>query len=200
MFAIVKNGAPEYFAGQFAISAEGIQYPLASLTKTEKEAYGIYEVQHDLAVPATHVKAGQELLFENGAVVLRAIAKPVVVNDVMVKIERDRRLNEDFLFQGVAYQRDDRSLRRITGAATLAGFAVAAGSPVGNLLWHNPEDGVSEFGWIASDNSVTPMDAQTCFAFGQAAASVESDIVFAAKTLREMDPIPADFVDDQWWP
>lgn len=117
-----------------------------------------------------------------------------------IRAERDRRLNLDFEFQGKTYQRDGKSLRRITGASTLAGFAVAVGSPVGNLLWHSPEDGVSEFGWIASDDSITPMDAQTCFAFGQAAAAVESNLVFAAKYLREMDPIPADIADDKHWP
>ena len=114
-----------------------------------------------------------------------------------VNAERDRRLQADFEFQGVMYQRDTVSLARITGAATLAGFAVAAGSPPGNLRWANP---AQDFAWIASDNSITLMDAQTAFAFGQAAAAVETAMVFAAKSLREMDPIPADFADDGYWP
>lgn len=114
-----------------------------------------------------------------------------------IRAERDRRLAADFLFQGVMYQRDPTSLARITGAATLAGFAVAAGSPPGNLRWANANQ---DFSWIASDNSVIPMDAQTAFAFGQAAAAVETAIVFAAKTLRDMDPIPTDFTNDGYWP
>lgn len=117
--------------------------------------------------------------------------------EVAIRVERDRRLNADFEFQGVMYQRDQVSLARITGAATLAGFAVAAGSPAGYLRWANPDE---DFAWIASDNSVVTMDAQTAFAFGQAAAAVETAIVFAAKTLREMDPIPENFTDDEHWP
>lgn len=111
--------------------------------------------------------------------------------------ERDRRLKSDFEFQGKFFQRDEDSLKRITGASVLAGFAIAAGAPVGYLKWANPN---RDFGWIASDNTVVPMDAQTCFAFGSLAAKIESDIVFAAKALREMDPIPEDFTDDVWWP
>lgn len=113
-----------------------------------------------------------------------------------VNRERDRRLAADFEFRGKLYQRDPTSLQRITGAATLAGFAIAAGSQPGNLRWANPE---SDFGWIASDNTITPMDAQTCFAFGQAAAAVETRLIFRAKELRGMDPIPDDYTDDSWW-
>lgn len=114
-----------------------------------------------------------------------------------IRAERDRRLAADFAFQGVMYQRDQVSLARITGAATLAGFAVAGGAQPGDLRWADP---AQDFAWIASDNTVVTMDAYTAFAFGQAAASVETAIVFAAKTLREMDPIPADYTDDLWWP
>ena len=113
-----------------------------------------------------------------------------------VNAERDRRLAADFEFQGKMYQRDPTSLQRITGAATLAGFAIAAGAQPGNLRWANPDQ---NFGWIASDNTITPMDAQTCFAFGQAAAAVETRLIFRAKVLRGMDPIPADYTDDSWW-
>ncbi len=114
-----------------------------------------------------------------------------------IRTERNRRLSADFAFQGVMYQRDQVSLARITGAATLAGFAVGAGAPAGFYRWHN---GPTDFSWIASDNSLTVMDAPACFAFGQEAAAVETRIVFAAKALRDMEPIPADFTDDGYWP
>ncbi|MEO9630962.1 MAG: hypothetical protein ABJG14_11040 [Sulfitobacter sp.] len=109
-----------------------------------------------------------------------------------VEAERNRRLNADFEFGGKMYQRDRTSLQRITGAATLAGFAIANGALAGDLRW---ADSSEDFAWIASDNSVVTMDAQTCFAFGQAAANIETAIIFAAKTLRDMDPIP----DPETW-
>lgn len=124
---------------------------------------------------------------------------PVKKREIMAGIinaERDRRLSGDFLFNGVPFQRDPTSLQRITGAATLAGFAIAQGAQPGDLRWANAD---RDFAWIASDNTVVTMDAQTAFAFGQVAAGVETAIIFAAKALREMDPIPANYADDKYW-
>jgi len=114
-----------------------------------------------------------------------------------IKQERDRRLPLDFDFQGVMYQRDPESVARISGAGTLALGAMVNGAQVGDLFWHGRE---TPFAWIASDDSIVTMDAQTCFAFGQAAAARETEIVFAAKALREMGPIPSDFTEDTYWP
>lgn len=127
--------------------------------------------------------------------VIEVDAAPPTREDV--NAERERRLVADFTFNGKKFQRDARSLQRINGAATLAGFALGAGAQPGNLRWANPD---RDFVWIASDNTLMPMDAQTCFAFGQVAANVETSIIFTAKALREADPIPADYADDKWWP
>jgi hypothetical protein len=97
--------------------------------------------------------------------------------------ERDRRLHADFTFNGVAYQRDPISVQRIAGAAQMATLAIAAGAQPGDLFWHGGEE---PFGWIASDDTVTPMDAQTVVAFGIAAAGRETEIIFAARALRQM--------------
>lgn len=113
-----------------------------------------------------------------------------------VNAERDRRLRAGFVFQGTLFGFDDVSKSRITGAATLAGFAMGAGAQPGDFFWANADEG---FGWIAHDNSVVPMDAQTCFAFGQAAAAHESAHVFAAFALKAIG-VPADFADDRHWP
>lgn len=114
-----------------------------------------------------------------------------------VAAERDRRLRLDFEFEGVMYQRDSISVQRIAGAAQMASLAIAAGAQPGDLFWHGGEQ---PFGWIASDDTVTPMDAQTVVAFGMAAAARETLLIFAARDLRQMEPIPTDFADDRWWP
>ncbi len=120
--------------------------------------------------------------------------EPPGIHDV--NAERDRRLEMPFEFGGKLWQRDRISLQRITGAATLAGFAVGAGAQPDDYLWHG---GSEPFGWIAEDNEVVPMDAPTVFAFGQAAAAVETRLIFAARALREMVPVPADYADNRWW-
>jgi hypothetical protein len=114
-----------------------------------------------------------------------------------IRRERDRRLRLDFEFQGVMYQRDPISVQRIAGAAQIATMAIAQGAQPGDMFWHG---GDAPFGWIASDDTVTLMDAQTVVAFGMAAAALETALIFAARHLRNMQPIPSDYANDKWWP
>lgn len=113
-----------------------------------------------------------------------------------VNAERDRRMRV-FTFDGVAYSFDPVSRDNISGAAVLALGAISAGAQPGNLRWANPEQ---DFGWIALDNTVVPMDAQTCWAFAQAAAAYKSALIFAARALKDFDPIPGDYTDNSYWP
>ena len=131
----------------------------------------------------------------DGTIVEAPAETPPPITPAQVNAERDRRLQADFAFAGKMFQRDTVSLQRITRAATLAGFAMGAGAQAGDLRWANPDQ---DFVWIAGDNSIMPMDAQTAFAFGQAATAVETRIIFAAKALREMDPIPDPSTWDGW--
>jgi len=114
-----------------------------------------------------------------------------------VNAERDRRMTATFAFAGKSYDCDARSLQRITGAAALARFALIAGAEADDLRWHG---GAADFTWIAADNSMTTMDAQTCAAFGDAAVANESAHIFAGHAIKAMDPIPADYTDDKYWP
>jgi len=122
---------------------------------------------------------------------------PSAPTSTAVNAERDRRLGTTFTFAGKDYDCDTASLARITGAATLAGFAMGAGALVGNLRWHG---GTEDFMWIAADDTLTTMDAQTCFAFGNAAATNQSAHVFAGRAIKALDPIPADYAADARWP
>lgn len=114
-----------------------------------------------------------------------------------IRSERDRRLGLDFEFNGAMFQRDKESIARISGAGTLALAAMMQGAQPGDLNWHGRD---TPFAWITATNGLMTMDAQTCFAFGQKAAAVETEIIFAAKALREMKELPEDVKDDQWWP
>ena len=53
--------------------------------------------------------------------------------------------------------------------------------------------------WITSDNTELYLTPMMAIDMGQEAAAIESRLVFAAKTLKQMDPIPADYSDDVWW-
>ena len=113
-----------------------------------------------------------------------------------VDAERDRRIATAFEFNGVAYQLDQVSQGRVTAMGADARFAIISGAQAGDLRWADPD---ADFGWIATDNSVTPMDAPTMAAFADAAKLWVKRHTFAARALKAMDPIP-DPTDGQYWP
>ena len=83
------------------------------------------------------------------------------------------------------------------GAGTLALAAMVNGAQVGDYRWADPE---SDFVWIANDNSLNLMDAQTTWAFASAAAEWRKKMIYAARALKDMDPIPMDFAsNNSYW-
>lgn len=114
-----------------------------------------------------------------------------------VQVERDRRIANNFTFNGVAYQIDPDSQRYITAKGAQAKFAVAAGAQPGDFRWATPDQ---DFGWIATDNSITPMDAQTMSAFADAAGLWVTAHIMKGHAIKAMSPLPADITADELWP
>jgi len=114
-----------------------------------------------------------------------------------VDAERDRRIVGGFPFAGHMFQTRAEDRENIAGASTAALAAIMNGAAAGDFRWHGGE---SEFAWIAEDNTLVPMDAQTMFAFGQAAMAHKQALIFAARTLKDAVEIPAGYTADEYWP
>ncbi|MEQ9132635.1 MAG: DUF4376 domain-containing protein [Salinisphaeraceae bacterium] len=116
-----------------------------------------------------------------------------------VNAERDRRINAGFTFDGVAYQSGPEDRENIQGAYSSALTAILVdGAQPGDLRWTDPDN---DFEWIAVDNSMVPMDAHQVLAFGIAAKEHKQNHIFAARALKDMDPIPSDFATNEaYWP
>jgi hypothetical protein len=184
------NGArPAPLPARFVDDTGQTRTDLSSYVDEQLEAWGFVPATEPPAVPDHH-----RLEWKDGAWKVAPPDQSLLL--ALVRDERDRRLRADFEFNGKMFQRDPVSMSRINGAGTLALAAILNGAQAGDLRWHGGEE---DFGWIASDDSVMPMDAQTCIAFGQTAAAVESRLVFAAKALREIPEVPLDFEDDKYW-
>lgn len=153
-----------------------------------------------ITIPSLPTEAGQErwrVDYDSRTVVIAAPPPPTTAQ---VTDERDRRLYGGFPFNvrgtSVIFDSDDVSLKRITGAATLAGFAINAGASAGDYRWHGgPED----FLWIAHDNSTFRLDALEMLSLGKEASRWESTHIFAAHILKSSPEIPSDFTDDKYW-
>lgn len=112
--------------------------------------------------------------------------------------ERNTRINDGFIYFGNEFQTDDSSRENIAGAASLSLAAMIA-DPNGDLglRWADPDQ---DFVWIAKDNTAVPMTALQCQAFCQAAMQYKSDLIKAARALKDQPSIPGDYADDKWWP
>ena len=95
---------------------------------------------------------------------------------------RDELIDGGFTFGGVGYQSRATDRENILGAALMASLAIAAGAQPGNFRWADP---ASDFGWIALDNSVVNMDAQTVVAFGNAQAARKQELIFKARAIKD---------------
>lgn len=125
------------------------------------------------------------------------------VSALDVDIERDRRINAGFAFDGVLYQSRPEDRENIAGAQKAATDAVAMGAAPGDFGWQRLLDpsAPAEFRWIAADNTTHTMDAQTVMRFGYAALGHKQAHIFAARTLKDTAPIPADFATNPaYWP
>ncbi|MBI1620164.1 DUF4376 domain-containing protein [Aquamicrobium zhengzhouense] len=143
-------------------------------------------------------KATEQEIADLGFVEYRAPESlPPTPTPEAIDAERDRRIAAGFIFEEKLYQSRPEDRENMAGASVAALAAMVSGSEPGDYRWHS---GDSDFVWIAEDNSLTLMDAQTMFALGQTAMAHKQAHIFAARALKDADPIPADYTDDAYWP
>jgi len=99
--------------------------------------------------------------------------------------------------RGGGYQTRTEDRANIAGKCTQAMMAIIDGALVGDYRWSNP---AQDFSWVALDDSVTPMDAQTVMRFGDALAAHKEGHIFSASGLKNAVTMPDDFSDDLHWP
>lgn len=117
--------------------------------------------------------------------------------------ERDRRIDAGFVFEGNHFQSRSEDRENIAGAKSAATDAIALGALAGDFSWRQLLDPAAPavFRFIAADNVEIPMDAQTTVRFGYAALAHKEAHIFHARSLKNMEPIPADFATNTaYWP
>ncbi|MGE7994462.1 hypothetical protein ACQKPE_26510 [Pseudomonas sp. NPDC089554] len=135
---------------------------------------------------------GEDEYFSDAPPALQAVVSPASVD-----AERDRRIDSGIVFQGVMFQSRATDRENIAGAAQLGFMAMMSGAQPDDLRWSDPSE---DFVWIASDNSLVPMDAQTVVEFGKTAAQRKQALIMVGRQLKDMESIPEDYADDKWWP
>lgn len=114
-----------------------------------------------------------------------------------VSRERDRRISSGFTWSTKEFQSDEDSRENINGAVSGAlAYLISGGSP-DELYWDNPN---VPFMWLAKNNELIAMSPSQVVQFGQAMMAHKKQCIFAARTIKDMNPIPKDFTDDKYWP
>lgn len=152
---------------------------------------------NDKSTWVVHFKAVATDQQKSAATAIIQAFDPHAPTFVEVNAERDRRLAK-FPFGGKLYDFCDGrgSDINIAGAGTLALAAIMAGAQANDLRWADP---AVDFSWVAADNSIVTMDAQTCLNFAKAAADWKAKHIRKARAMKDMNPIPADYASDSRW-
>jgi len=149
----------------------------------------------DAFVVVTPDAPNRDWKITNGSVTIEPEIIPVEKD--LVNAERDRRIAKGVPFNGHVFDFDQMGKDNITGAAALAKFAMLGGAKAGDYRWANPN---ADFSWIVQSNEKVLLDAPTMSALGDMAANWTTKHIFAARALKDMDPIPGDYADDKYWP
>lgn len=131
------------------------------------------------------------------SIIVDLAAKSAAMTPDLVEAEYERRQGLSFTWNGHAFQVDERSQARITAQALEAQIWLTANPASGtSLRWADP--GV-DMAWIAADNTPVAMSADGMIAFAKAVAAHVRALRFAARALKDMSPIPADYQTDSYW-
>ncbi len=108
-----------------------------------------------------------------------------------VSAERDRRGLLDFTWNGIAWQGDEESTKKIMGLVTSATIylTIGGGSP-SETKWM---DGINDFKFTAKDDSEHILTAPQMIQMGQALGARVNFLHRKAKDIKAMDPIPVDY-------
>jgi len=122
---------------------------------------------------------------------------PIEVTNKMIDIERDRRINSGFIWQGKLWQSDQDSRENINGAYSSALAYLLSGGQPDEVYWSDP---ITPLTWIAEDNSMTIMTPSMLLDFGNTALAHKKAHIFAGRALKDMITLPTDYTDNRWWP
>lgn len=117
-----------------------------------------------------------------------------------IDVERDRRIDGGFTFQGERLQSRPSDRENVMGAAQLAMGYLAAGGDPSSLRWADPDN---DFVWITADNGTIPLTAPDTIAMFQAGVAFKSALTFYARAMKDAVIAAEDPPSVEWsegWP
>lgn len=199
LIKIIDGEPKKYSIWNLRRDNPNVSFPKEMSDKALAE-YGIFRV---VVKEQPEVGLGERLVqdetpvLENGVWTIGWSVHRIEVTKKMVDAERDRRIEGGFMYAGKLIQSDDDSIENILGAATSATAYITMGGDRNETYWQSQH---MPFYWIAADNSPIPLTPEKMVEMGNAALDHKKMHIFAARSIKNMNPIPHDFADDKWWP
>lgn len=199
-FAIIVDGQPVEIQHDRPFASDGVQYPanwLTFATPDDLAAAGVRSIV-ETAIPDGKVSTGWTLEYdaEAGTVTrvhtLADAPPPPAPAQADVWVERERRLALGFDYDFG----DARGVHRIgTTEADMRGW-----DEVTKIAQARHALGQTAPIQIVTDTAPVQITPLEWFAILNAASGFRQPVWHASFLLQAMDPIPADFRDDQYWP
>ena len=133
----------------------------------------------------------------NGKYIIEWTVTDVPATSEIVNQERDHRISAGFTWNGHTFQSDSDSRENIIGSSVDATEFMRGGGAPNEVYW---QSSATPFVWLAADNTPVAITPAQMIDMGRALLSHKKNCIFAARVLKDMEPIPADFADDKYWP
>jgi len=116
-----------------------------------------------------------------------------------VNVERDRRIVGGFDYMGHHFQSDEFSQRNMADASQAADLVIAEDyRKADTYRWQ--AGATEDYYWIATDNTKVLMTAYDVRGLVQVMLRYKQAMIQNGRDLKDTDPIPMDYTDEQYWP
>lgn len=164
----------------------GIKHPLSiesRWTTQELLDIGLYTIAPADPIPEGKVVTGKTYVEDNwtAKTVYTLADKEYTTNEVLQ--ERDRRISQNFIWNGNEIQARPDDRENIIGASLSATLAIMNGAQPGNTKWAG---GNVDFTWIVANNSTIALDAFQMVDMGQTAMATKKFLIYKAKEIKEI--------------
>lgn len=162
----------------------GVQHPLIierRWSEAELNAIGLYLIESTPVPDGQRVVSTSWILHAGKAKEVHQLT-PITYNTSNVLDERDRRIAQNFVWNGHEIQARPDDRENIIGASLSATLAIMSGAQPGDTQWAG---GNTDFTWIVANNDTIVLDAHQMVDMGTKAMQVKKFYIYKAKEIKE---------------
>jgi len=189
--AVIEGGVPVRYTGRFITAStdpggDPVQHPLRAMTRHQKLAIGVYEIERINAVPPGYTKTGTELVLQGEVVTERPTVAPLG----QAALQRAIREHAAAMLRAIAAEYEPEERETWTQQVTEARALIADNTAPSVMVRA-----------LAEADRVDPVQmAQFVLAKADAYTAMAGAILSAQRSILSDEPLSPDFASDPRWP